>query len=135
MNSPVGIDNINGDAIGIGVSGIGNFVGKDIHYTVRGNVFNINSPSEDSIQELKKILVVPTEGSVGKESAVKDANTLQDLRLIEKHIEQILNLLKITDSKIGTATKEVKAGEIQISRVDLLLKRAIVLVEQADRYW
>jgi tetratricopeptide (TPR) repeat protein len=46
-----------------------------------------------------------------------------------------LNLLKLTDEKIGTTTKEIKAGEIQISRVDLLLKRAIVLLEQANGYW
>ena len=57
----IDINSINGDAIGTDVSGIGNFVGKDIHYTVRGNVFNINSPSEDSVEELRKILAVSTE--------------------------------------------------------------------------
>ena len=134
-NSPVGIEGINGDVIGTSVSGIGNFVGKDIHYTVRGNIFQINNPSIDSIEELKKILKLPSESSIDIDSGFKNNSTLSDLRTIEKHIEEILHLLNETDIKIGTTTKKVKAGEIQISRIDLLLKRAIVLIEQANRYW
>jgi tetratricopeptide (TPR) repeat protein len=134
-NSPVGIEDVSGDVIGTSVSGIGNFVGKDIHYTVRGNIFNINNPSIDSIEELKKILTLPSETSIDTDSGFKNTSTLHDLRTVEKHIEEILDLLKKTDTKIGTTTKEVKAGEIQISRIDLLLKRAIVLIEQANRYW
>jgi tetratricopeptide (TPR) repeat protein len=134
-NSPVGIEGINGDVIGTSVSGIGNFVGKDIHYTVRGNIFQINNPSIDSIEELKKILKLPSESSIDIDSGFKNNSTLRDLRTIEKHIEEILDLLNETDTKIGTTTKKVKAGEIQISRIDLLLKRAIVLIEQANRYW
>jgi hypothetical protein len=52
------MENISGDVIGTGINGTGNLVGKDIHYTVRGNVFNINSPSNESIQELKKLLLI-----------------------------------------------------------------------------
>ncbi len=133
---PIDLNSINGDSIGTDVSGVGNLIGKDIHYTVKGNVFNINSPSNDFIEALKKILLVQTEEeSIDKHSGVKNPSTIRDLRLIEKNIQQILDLLKITDVQIGTTTREVKAGEIRISRVNLLLKRSIVLIEQANKYW
>ena len=113
---PIDFKDMNGDVIGTGISGTANLVGKDIQYTVTGNVFNISPSNEPTKELLRRILVVPTEASVGKDSGIERANTLQDLRTIEKHIEEILNLLQIADVKIGTTTKEVKAGEIQISR-------------------
>jgi tetratricopeptide (TPR) repeat protein len=135
IDDPIDISNIEGDVIGTDTSGTGNIVGKDVHYTVTGNVFNINSPSSEYIQELRRILVVPNDPSVGEISDTKVASTIHELRTIDKHIEEILDLLRVTDTKRGMATKEIKAGEIAISRVDLLLKRAIMLIEQANRYW
>jgi tetratricopeptide (TPR) repeat protein len=133
--NPINFKHIKGDAIGTGISGTGNLVGKKIHYTVNGNVININNPSDESLEQIKKILVVPNETSIEKDTNIKDANTLQDLRLLEKHIQEVLDLLTTTDNKIGITTKEIKAGKIQISRIDLLLKRSIVLAEQASQYW
>lgn len=53
-NHSIKIADVNGDLIGAGVSGIGNFVGREIRYTVKNNVFNINNPSTDSLSELGK---------------------------------------------------------------------------------
>jgi tetratricopeptide (TPR) repeat protein len=129
------IQDVKGDAIGTSVSGIGNFVGKDISYTVKDNVFNFNNPSIEILAELRKLLLIPTEISTNRDSDTNYTTTLQDLRILEKRIEELLNLVKVTDTKLKTQTIEINAGELHFSRVDLLLKRTIVLVEQADRYW
>ncbi len=127
------VKDIHGDAIGFGISGSGNFVGKEIHYTVNGNVFNINNPNAESLIELKKILEVPS-GYVDNNVPLENVKTLGELKNLEKRIDEILQLVKITDGRLSSPATEIKAAEIHISRVDLLLKRAIVLTEEASRY-
>jgi tetratricopeptide (TPR) repeat protein len=134
-NHSIKIEDVNGDLIGAGVSGIGNFVGREISYTVKNNVFNINNPSTDSLAELRKILLLPNEISADRDSDTSDTRTMQDLRTLEKRTQEFLNLIKAADAKLKTQTTEVSADELHFSRTDLLLKRTIVLVEQADRYW
>ena len=60
----------------------------------------------------------------------KNANTYEDFEHIQKRIGEILNFLKINDDRTGKITKEIKTNELNISRIDLLLKRAVILVEQ-----
>ena len=48
----------------------------------------------------------------------------------EKRIGEILNFLKINDDRTGKITKEIKTNELNISRIDFFLKRAVILVEQ-----
>jgi tetratricopeptide (TPR) repeat protein len=134
-NHSIKIADVNGDLIGAGVSGKGNFVGREIKYTVKNNVFNINNPSTDSLSELRKILLLPNEISADKDSDTRDTRTMQDLRTLEKRTEEFLNLIRAADAKLKMQTTEVRADELHFSRTDLLLKRTIVLVEQADRYW
>jgi tetratricopeptide (TPR) repeat protein len=134
-NNSIHIKNISGDVIGAGISGTGNIVGKQIHYTVKGNVININNPSEESLEELRKILAFRTEIPPNKDSIITETTTQQQLSNLDKHISNILNLVKTAEDKVGTLTTEIKAGKLNVSRVDLLLRRAIVLTESSERYW
>ena len=134
-NNSLDIKNISGDVIGAGISGTGNIVGKEIHYTVRENVFNINNPSIESLEELKKILELKTEIPASKSSIIKSTKTWQEWKVLDKRIDEILTLLKTVEDKIRTHITEIKAGESHIPRVDLLLKRAIILTEATNRYW
>jgi tetratricopeptide (TPR) repeat protein len=134
-DTPAHPKDIGGDLIGAGVEGTGNLVGKEIHYSVQGGIFNINNPSSELLQELTKILAVRAGTSINQDSSLKRSSTLADLRTVEKHIEEILYLLRKVDGKDKAGAKEIIAGELYISRINLLLKRSIVLVEQANRYW
>jgi Tfp pilus assembly protein PilF len=127
------IKDIHGDAIGLGISGSGNFVGKEIHYTVNGNVFNIKNPNTESLTELRKILAVPS-GDSGDDVHVENVRSLGELKNLEKRMDEILKLVKATDQRLSSPTTEIKADEITISRIDLLIKRAIILTEEASRY-
>ena len=129
------VKDIHGDAIGLGISGSGNFVGKEIHYTVNGNIFNINNPNAESVAELNKILEVPSGARyVDNNVPLENVKTMGELKNLEKRMDEILKLVKVTDERLSSPTTEIKAAEISISRVDLLLKRAIVLSEEASRF-
>jgi tetratricopeptide (TPR) repeat protein len=133
----VDISQIHGDVIGVGVTGSDNVIGKNIRYTVnKGNVIQIINPSREFLSHLEGIQTTLTDISSDKDSDNnKDAKTRQELEIIEKRIDGILEIVKKIDNEKGVQTQEIRAGQLQISRVDLLLKRATVLIEQADRYW
>ena len=133
----VDISQIHGDVIGVGVTGSDNVIGKNIRYTVnKGNVIQIINPSREFLGHLENIQTTLTDISSDKDSDNnKDAKTRQELEIIEKRIDGILEIVKKIDNEKGVQTQELRAGQLQISRVDLLVKRATVLIEQADRYW
>jgi tetratricopeptide (TPR) repeat protein len=130
----INIKNVRGDVIGAGVSGTGNFVGKEIHYTVKGNVFNIDNPSVEALQEFKKVLLGPAAIQSYKDDVTENARTLPQLKSLEGRMDEILKLVKSMDDKLGTNTTEIRVAGFHISRVELLVKRAIVLMEQASLY-
>ena len=99
-NSSVGIKQTQGNVIGGKIEGSGNIAGEEINYTVKGNVININNPSKEALAELRKTFESPAEVS------------LQKSEELEKRINEILNLLRMTDNKAGTHTKEIEAGEL-----------------------
>jgi tetratricopeptide (TPR) repeat protein len=137
--NPIDIKQVSGDAFGIGVSGSDNIIGKNIRYNIvnKGNVIQVMNPSKEFLSDLKTIQTTLTEISSDNNYFDKeeDAKTRYKLETIEKHIDGILQMVKRIEDEKGVQIQELRAGRLQFSRVDLLLKRAIVLVEQADRYW
>ena len=135
--TPIDIKQVGGDVFGLDVSGSGNVIGKNIQYIVnKGNVIQIIDPSKEFLSNLEKIQTTLTEISSDNDTNNnKDGKSREELEVIEKRIDEILEMVKRIDNEKGVQTQELRAGQLQVSRVDLLLKRAIVLVEQADRYW
>ena len=69
------------------------------------------------------------------EVPIKEIPKGNDLNLIERRIDEFFQMVKKIDYERGMQMRELRANQFQISRIDLLLKRSIVLTEQAERYW
>jgi len=129
-SSSYGVTDTKGDVFGFGISGIGNYV-------IKGNVIQINNPSREFLMDLNKIQTTLMQISCEKDSeANKYDKSSQELKVMEKRIDRLLEIVKKIDNEREIESRELIAGKLHFSRVDLLLKRAIVLlVEEAQRYW
>jgi Flp pilus assembly protein TadD len=121
------INNTKGDVVGTGVAGTGNFVGKEIGYTVHGNVINIQlggSVSREVLDTLQRILAVPTQ----VEPTTNDKNnaTVQESGAAHQQIKSILYEVNRIEKNTGTEVREIKAGDLQISKNELSLREIIL---------
>ena len=125
----IGIIDTKGDVIGVGVKGTGNIIGKDIDYTVQGNVIHLNisggNLSNEFVDSLQKIINTPTQidqKSLTKETEY-DTDKLDETNNIQKQIRNILQEVENIEKKEGTAPiEEIRSENIQISRKELELK-------------
>ena len=104
--------------------------------TVQGNVIYVQNPSAEAIAELLKVGKMSTEVPRGlgvaadagqvplTQPAAPDPGSI-------KRIDETLRLFKASDEQ-GSSARELQAGEVRISRVELLLKKAILLESEAD---
>ena len=69
------------------------------------------------------------------EKSSTDTKTPLEYKTLDKRMEQILDLLTTVEDKLGTHDTTIRAGQLNISHVDLLMKRALVLSESTNRYW
>lgn len=128
--SSIDIEKVGGDTIGVGTEGSGNIIGKNVTYTE--NKIYINNPSPEATEMLGKILGMKTEVRPGEAAGIQGSKTPKDNEEVHNGINEILELLK-TPGKSGQFAKEIQAGDLRISRVDLLMKKAILLKTEADQ--
>jgi hypothetical protein len=104
--------------------------GRDKIVSIQGNVIYLQNPSAEVVAQLLRVGTISTEmtrpaspaASVQSSSpATVDSSAL-------KSIDDTLQLFR----QQGVAAKELRAGDVSISRVDLLLKKAILLQAEAD---
>lgn len=122
MNKETTIKKVNGDVFGTGVEGSGNFVVKELI----GNVFQLNITSPGGSKLLKEIVDVSTAFSPSEVAGIQGGKKAQDNEVVLKGIDEILE-------KSGQSAKDIQAGDLKISRVDLLLKKAKLLGAEADQ--
>jgi len=122
MNKETTIKKVNGDVFGTGVEGSGNFVVKELI----GNVFHLNITSPEGSKLLKEIVDVSTAFSPSEVAGIQGGKKAQDNEVVLKGIDEILE-------KSGQSAKDIQAGDLKISRVDLLLKKAKLLGAEADQ--
>ncbi|MGE5634650.1 MAG: tetratricopeptide repeat protein, partial [Deltaproteobacteria bacterium] len=132
----IGITDTKGDVIGVGIKGTGHFIGKEIDYTVKGNVIQLNisgsNISKEVIDSLQKIMNTPTQ--IDQKSLTQNIeydkdnkNKLDEINNTQKQITSILQEVDNIGKKEGTHPIEVIRSEnIQISRKELLLKEHIL---------
>jgi tetratricopeptide (TPR) repeat protein len=129
----IGITDTKGDVFGAGVSGSGNIIGKEVGYTVQGNIINlhIDSVSNEVIEGLRNILTIPTQ--IEQISTIKNERNTKEIEnksyktmVAKQQISQVLEDVKKVEEKEGTQIQEIKAGELQISRNELLLTQYIL---------
>src|SRR5215211_6529907 len=137
-DNKVSVHDTRGDVIGTGVSGSGHIIGKEIGYTVQGNVINLQisgGVSNEALQTLQKIIAVPTQidQAVLKPKSVSSTTKKEDIEnKIEESItarQQIKSISEDVDKigkKEGTKIEEIRAENIQISRNELLSKEYIL---------
>lgn len=116
-----------GDVIGVGVTGSGNVIAKN-NYTIKGSTVVIVASQED-ISALKGIISLGTEVPANTAEALKDAQKAGLQPQTGEAINSILQTLDDADKEKGAAgsVTEVSVDGLNISRVDLLVKKAITL--------
>src|SRR6185295_17777285 len=129
---PIEIRRVGGDVIGAGVEGSGNIVGKQI--TIRGNIIQLVNPSAEAIAQLGKIDAMSTAVPPGSPGGLQGQSQPEDSATLQVRIDELLTILK-SNATPGGQAKEIHAGSVQLSRVDLLLKKAILLKTDADQMY
>ena len=131
----IDITDTKGDVIGVGIKGTGHFIGKEIGYTVQGNVIQLNissNISKEVIDSLQNIINMPTQ--IDQKSLTQNIeydkdnkNKLYEINNTQKQITSLLQEVDNIGKKEGTQPIEVIRSEgIQISRKELLLKEHIL---------
>jgi hypothetical protein len=129
----IDIKKVKGDVFGAGVEGSGNIFGKNVT-TIENQTnqtINLNLSLEAS-ELFGKIAAMKTELRPGEAAGIQGSKTPEDNAEVQKGINEILELLK-TPGKSGQFAREIQAGDLRISRVDLLVKKATLLKTEADQ--
>lgn len=126
----IDIKKVKGDVFGAGVEGSGNIFGKNVT-TIENQTINLNLSLEAS-ELFGKIAAMKTELRPGEAAGIQGSKTPENNAEVQKGINEILELLK-TAGKPGQFAREIQAGDLRISRVDLLVKKATLLKTEADQ--
>ena len=121
----IDINRIKGDVIGGKIEGTGNFAGKTVNYVAQGDIIYILNLPTESKSALKESSIPTQISAIRDRETTIDTRTLQRINAMEERINEILNLLTKVSDKNKMQIKQVKAGELQISRNDLLIRAYI----------
>lgn len=124
----IDINKVNGDVFGTGVEGSGNFITKEF----KGNVIIIQAQQHDASELFSKIAAMKTQVRPDDAAGIKGSETPQDNAAMQNGIEEILDILK-RSGKSGQFSKQIQAGDLSISRVDLLIKKAMLVKSEAEQ--
>jgi tetratricopeptide (TPR) repeat protein len=124
-NQLVDIQHTGGDVIGTGFSGSGNITAKD----TKGNIiyFHIDNVSSE---QLRNIITSSTTLDVSE--SYKTADNTKNIRELHNVTEtkqqtgQVLEEINKVEKGQGREIQEIKVGELQISKNELLLKEHIL---------
>jgi hypothetical protein len=120
--SSIGITDTKGDVLGTDVTGSGNTIAKDIH----GNFIQVQVAGL-SYTDLQKIIKTPTkvDESYDVRTSTEDKNGIkkvQEITTTSQQANKVLDEINRIEEKEGTYIQEIKAGELHISRKELLVK-------------
>ncbi len=97
---------------------------------VKGNVVHINV-SPEAARQVNQIAQMQTSVPDNHVAGMGVRAGLKDLEPMEKTLNELLGLLK--DS--GKSVNEIQTGDLHISQVELLLKKAILVKTEADQMY
>lgn len=126
----VDIQDVQGDVIGGGAGGTGNFIGREIGYAVQGNIINlhVNKLSTEVIENLRKMMSFKTQLPTmadSKEEKKRDAVNLDEIRQTQERITKVLNDVKDIEKKEGREIEKIEVGDYHLLTKDLLVKNAL----------
>jgi tetratricopeptide (TPR) repeat protein len=139
----INIGNTSGDVLGTEFSGSGNITGKKVEYIVNRNTIHIHigdNRAREVLDTLQRTMAVPTQ--VEQTSAFKNtaSTTEEDIKAkiqestnTQEQIKNVLEELNKIEENTGTEIKEIKAGELKISKNDLSVKE--IILKANEHYW
>lgn len=115
------------DVVGAGASGV-------IASEIKGNVIQLVINSPEVAERLGILDRMTTEVSDNQAAGMEGSATMQDSAQLQQSINDMLEIIRSSRSK-GNAVDEVQAGNLHLSQVDLLLKKAILLKSDAEQMY
>jgi tetratricopeptide (TPR) repeat protein len=106
--------------IGVGVSGSGNIIAKD----VKGYNFNFYAPI--SSEQLKTIMAFSTTLDAQSYKQVDSTTELHNLTKTKQQTAQVIEQINKVEKDEGREIQEIKVGDVQISKNELLIKEHIL---------
>ena len=129
----INIGNTSGDVIAAGASGSGNIIGKEVGYTIQGNVLNLQITGNVSTEVLDTLQRMMSISTRVEQACIITKDTFSTKETAHKQIKNVLEEVNKIEKKTGTEIEEIRAGDLQMSRNDLLLKE-IILKGNEDFY-
>lgn len=124
------IRNIKGDVVA--AAGGSNIVGEEV--TIKGDVnYYVIAPTPELMQRLKEIAAMPTEVQPGSAAGLEGSKTSPASKETQKDNSELMAKLLNALEKHGEGAKEIAAGDLHFSRVELLIKQAVLLKTEADQ--
>jgi tetratricopeptide (TPR) repeat protein len=130
------ITGTSGDVIGSTVSGMGNIIGKEVAYSVHGNVINLHvqSVSAETLQQLENIVSKPIqlETKSFRGEQMREINTelidakINEAKVTKEETNQVLKDIDQISKEKGIHIEQIRVGAVQISRTELTLRDAIL---------
>lgn len=117
------------------IAGEGRAVGADIGEVdgdltvVQGNLIHIHNPSAELLKSLQAVQAVPTQMQPKTEPA--EPADRQRLAAVENNVARLLEQMDQAE-KEGRPVEQIQAGQVQLSRVDLLIKQGVLLKSEAE---
>ena len=126
------ISETSGDVIGSAISGTGNIIGKEVAYTVSGNVIHLHVENI-SARELKNIISRPVQleskSDVGRQQQHYINTELNakanEAKVTREMTEQVLKDIDQIGAEKGVHIEQIKVEELKVSRTELQLKDII----------
>jgi hypothetical protein len=111
----------------------GDVTGRDKIVSIQGNVIYLQNPSAEVVAELLRVGAMSTEVTrpTSPAASVQSSPSTPTGAVDSSALQSIDETLKLFQQQ-GTAVNELRAGGVSISRIDLLLKKAILLQAEAD---
>jgi tetratricopeptide (TPR) repeat protein len=119
----------------IGSTGKGNIIGKEVGYTLNGNVLDIQLSDNilrEAVDNLQRIISISSQieqtSTISNDSIfIKNKDVkIQESTSSQQQIENVLNELDKIEEKAQTKIQQIKVGDLQISKPDLSLKEIIL---------
>ena len=101
---------------------------------VHGHVFHINDPSPELLEKFVNVRALPTEVTPRPDAEAAGQPDPERIAVLEGHLKEILDHVRVAEQR-GETIEEVQVGSMQLPRVELLLKQAVLLTTEADQMW
>ena len=99
---------------------------------VNGTVIQVHDPSPEFLKHLEEFNGISVEMQPGKSQAAASAAVGRRLDTVESSIQAVMDQVRQAETQ-GHKVEHLQAGDVQVSRVELLVKQAILLQAEGEQ--